>query len=195
MFTGIIQATMPVVAVVPAGKSLRVRMKKPARWKLALGQSITVDGICSTVMKIGATYFDVEYMPETLRKTTAGNFRKGSQVNLERSLTLNDPIDGHLVSGHIDACAKVTGVVSIGKTKEIVFAVPRALMKYIVKKGSIALNGISLTVAQATGSTVKVALIPYTLAHTNLGLLKIGDHVNLEVDTVARYVEKMLRSR
>lgn len=194
MFTGIIEIMVPVLTVVEKKECLVVRLKKPSRWNLVLGQSITVDGICSTVTRIGATFFEVEYMPETLRKTTAQSFRKNSRVNLERSLTLRDYIDGHLVSGHVDACGKVRAIKTEGATKEITFEIPRTLAKYIVDKGSIALNGISLTVVVAKDDTVSVALIPYTLAHTNLGLLEKGDSVNVEVDTVARYVEKMLRT-
>lgn len=193
MFTGIIQAVVPVLSGVKRGECLAVRLKKPAGWKLVLGQSITVDGICSTVTKRGTSFFEVEYMPETLRKTTAPSFEKGSQVNLERSLTLRDYIDGHLVSGHVDARATVHAIKVVGETKEITFIVPKAFAKFIVDKGSITLNGISLTVVWAKKDTVAVALIPYTLTHTNLGLLKRGDQVNMEVDTVARYVEKMLR--
>ncbi|MFZ3031411.1 MAG: riboflavin synthase [Candidatus Moraniibacteriota bacterium] len=193
MFTGIIQALTPILSVNPRGECLVARIKKPAKWKLVLGQSITVDGICSTVTKLGATFFEVEYMPETLRKTTAATFQKNTQVNLERSLTLRDYVDGHLVSGHVDARGKVAKIQDLGTTKEITFVVPKAFAKYIVDKGSIAINGISLTVVEAKGTMVSVALIPYTLLHTNMGLLKRGDSVNIEIDIVARYVEKMLR--
>ncbi len=192
MFTGIIQALVPIVSMTPHGACLLVRVKKPADWQLVLGQSITVDGVCSTVTKLGATYFEVEYMPETLKKSTAGSFEKNSLVNLERSLTLSDYVDGHLVAGHVDARGKVSAIKVAGETKEITISIPRELTKYVVTKGSIALNGISLTVMSIKGTAMTVALIPYTLAHTNLGLLKKGDLVNIEVDTVARYVEKLL---
>ncbi len=195
MFTGIIETVVPVLVAKKKGGCLVIRLKKPAQWKLRLGQSITVDGICSTVTQLGTPFFEVEYMPETLKKTTVRDFQKGSWVNLERSLTLRDYIDGHLVSGHIDTRAKVAKIKEIGDTKEITFAVPKAFMKYIVEKGSIAINGISLTVVAAKGTAVSVALIPYTLTHTNLGLLKVRDSVNVEVDMVARYVEKMLGER
>ncbi len=195
MFTGIIQAVTPVQLVTKKEACLVVRLKKPARWKLVLGQSITIDGICSTVTKLGTTFFEVEYMSETLAKTTAGNFSKGSQVNLERSLTLRDYIDGHLVSGHVDARGKVLKIVTEENTKRMSIQIPRALQKYIAMKGSVAVNGISLTVAEVGGNVFTVALIPYTLEHTNLGLLKQGDSVNVEIDTVARYVERMLEGK
>lgn len=193
MFTGIIQSVMPVLAVTEKEACLVARLKKPVGWKLVLGQSITVDGICSTVTKLGASFFEVEYMPETLEKTTAGTFAGGRWVNLERSLTLRDYIDGHLVSGHVDATGKTTRIVADENTKRISIEIPRALQKYIAKKGSVAVNGISLTVADVKKNVFTIALIPYTLEHTNLGLLKEGESVNVEIDTVARYVERMLQ--
>lgn len=192
MFTGIIQSVMPVLAASKKEACLVVRLKKPSGWKVVLGQSITVDGICSTVTKVGASFFEVEYMPETLDKTTAGDFAAGRWVNLERSLTLRDYIDGHLVSGHVDARGKTMQVKGEDNTKRISFEVPQVLAKYIAKKGSITVNGISLTVADVKKNVFTVALIPYTLEHTNLGLIQKGDAVNIEIDTVARYVEKML---
>lgn len=195
MFTGIIQSVMPVLAVTEKEVCLVARLKKPAGWKLVLGQSITVDGICSTVTKLGASFFEVEYMPETLEKTTAGTFSGGRWVNLERSLTLRDYIDGHLVSGHVDATGKAVRVVADENTKRISIEIPGVLQKYIAKKGSVAVNGISLTVADVKKNVFTVALIPYTLEHTNLGLLKEGESVNVEIDTVARYVERMLGER
>ena len=192
MFTGIIQAVTPILSVSPIDECLSVRIKKPTGWKVVLGQSITVDGICSTVTRRGASFFEVEYMPETLNKTTAQTFAKDSLVNLERSLTLKDYLDGHLVSGHVDAQGRVEKIVRKGNATEISIIVPKELGKYIATKGSIAINGISLTVASVAKNSVRVALIPYTLDHTNLGVLNEGDRVNIEVDTVARYVEKMM---
>lgn len=194
MFTGIIQSVMSVVATSPKGECLCVRIKKPAGWKLSSGQSISVDGVCSTVTLLRSFFFEVEYMPETLAKTTVGLFQKNTQVNLEQSLTLRDFIDGHLVSGHVDACGIVQKITSKGKTKEMTITVPKELKKYIATKGSVTVNGVSLTVALAEKNTFRVALIPYTLAHTNLGLLEKGSRVNVEIDVVARYVEKMFHS-
>ncbi len=192
MFTGIIQSVMPVLTVAEKESCIVVRLKKPAGWKLVLGQSITVDGICSTVTKLGASFFEVEYMPETLEKTTAGTFSGGRWVNLERSLTLRDYIDGHLVSGHVDARGSAVKVVADENTKRISIKVPSVLQKFIAQKGSVTVNGISLTVAEVKKNVFTVALIPYTLEHTNLGLLMEGEEVNVEIDTVARYVERML---
>jgi len=195
MFTGIIQSVVPVVSASSKGECLCVRIKKPTSWNLSLGQSISVDGVCSTVTLLRSSFFEVEYMPETLAKTTVGLFQKNTEVNLERSLTLQDFIDGHLVSGHVDACGAVRKIESKGETKEITITVPKELKKYIATKGSVTMNGVSLTVALAEKNTFRVALIPYTLVHTNLGLLEKGDSVNVEIDIMARYVEKMLEEK
>lgn len=195
MFTGIIQAAVPILSVVPKGECLLVRIKKPAGWKVNLGQSIAVDGVCSTVVTHKSGFFEVEYMPETLAKTTVKAFQKNTSVNLERSLTLKDFIDGHLVQGHVDARGIVGKIDEKGETKEIAITVPKDLMKYIATKGSITVNGVSLTVARSAKNTFGVALIPFTLTHTNLGLLKKGDSVNVEIDMMARYAEKVLRNK
>lgn len=193
MFTGIIQSVVPILSVSSKGECLRIRIKKPIKWKLALGQSISVDGVCSTVTLLRPSFFEVEYMPETITKTTVGLFRKNTKVNLERSLTLRDFIDGHLVSGHVDARGTVHKIESKGNTKEITITVPKELKKYIATKGSVTMNGVSLTVVLVEKNTFRVALIPYTLMHTNLGLLEKGMGVNVEIDVMARYVEKMIR--
>jgi riboflavin synthase len=191
MFTGIIQATSKVTVAKKAGTVVQVRITKPQKptaWKLALGQSISIDGICSTVTAQRKNEFEVEYMPETLLKTTAGSFEKDTLVNLERSLTLSDFIDGHVVQGHVDARAKVAAVEIEGNTRRITIELPKDLVRYVAALGSIAINGVSLTVARLSGTKATVALIPHTLTHTNLGQLKAGDRVNIEVDVMARYI-------
>jgi riboflavin synthase len=195
MFTGIIQKTTKVSAAHKRGSVYAVRFEKPAGWKLALGQSISVDGICSTVTACGATFFEVDYMQETLKKTTAGSFKKGVVVNLERSMTPKSFIDGHLVQGHVDARATVSKIEAVRDSARITVTVPLALMSYIAPQGSVSINGVSLTVASVRGRAVTVALIPYTLTHTNLGTLRNGDVVNIEADVVARYLHRMLRAR
>ena len=195
MFTGIIQVTGSVVQAKKRGTCVQVRVARPAKWNIALGQSITVDGICSTVVSHGKTYFDVEYMPETLRKTTAGQFAQGRMVNLERSLTLRDPLDGSIVQGHVDACGRVTKREHQGASWLISISYPRTLAQYIAPQGSIVINGVSLTVARVKNNTLTVALIPYTLNHTNLGSLREKDQVNVEVDVLARYVVHALKSK
>jgi riboflavin synthase len=193
MFTGIITATAKVLEAKRAGDIVRVSIEKPKAWKLTLGESIAVDGICSTVVAKSAKAFAVEYMPETLKKTTAGAFAKGTVRNLERSLTLGTLIDGHLVQGHVDARANVASIVKGKDGYLISFTLPQSLLPYSAEHGSIAINGVSLTIARKKGKTITVALIPHTLAHTNLGGLKKGDDVNIEVDLVARYLGTLMR--
>src|SRR3989344_3096397 len=126
MFTGIIQAVMPILSVTPRGECLFMRIKKPMRWKLALGQSVAVDGVCSTVISLKPSSFAVEYMPETLAKTTVKSFKKDIMVNLGRPLTLQDSIDGGLVQGHVDARGKVQAVEKHGRTRMLIVTVPAA---------------------------------------------------------------------
>lgn len=188
MFTGIIQSTSTVHSAINRGAVHAVRIKTPKRWKIVLGQSIAVDGICSTVVNITNGFFEVEYMPETLSKTTAHLFKKNSVLNLERSLTLKSLMDGHMVMGHVDAESVVLGVDTKEQATSLTIQVPKTLTKYIAPQGSITINGVSLTISKQDGVRVTVALIPYTLLHTNLGLLKINDRVNTEVDLFARYI-------
>ncbi len=187
MFSGIVEAEAKIARVTMEGKCKRVRIKRPAKWKLELGESISVEGICSTVASLDRDYFEVEYMPQTLSKTTAALFCKNDSVNLERSLQYGDRIHGHFVAGHVDATAKILRVETNGRSRRIVCALSRALAKFIVARGSVAMNGVSLTVAEKSRHSFTVALIPYTLKATNLGELKKGDPVNIECDMLARY--------
>jgi riboflavin synthase len=188
MFTGIIQSKTKVASTQKKGSVIQVRIEKPRDWKLSVGQSVSVDGVCSTVTVLPKGFFEVEYMPETLLKTTAGAFAKGAVVNLERSLTLNDYIDGHIVQGHVDAQAHVVEIIEEGTTRRITIEIPKSLLRFVAALGSIAINGVSLTVARLEKDRATVALIPHTLTVTNLGLLKKGDMVNIEADLIARYI-------
>ena len=170
-----------------AGKCKRVQIEKPRGWKLDLGESISVDGICSTVASDGKHNFEVEYMPETLSKTTASSFAKNAELNLERSLVYGDRIHGHFVSGHVDTKVRILNIEKKGRSSAIRFQLPRMLSRYVVARGSIAVNGVSLTIARKDRASFSVALIPHTLKVTNLGTLKVGDMVNIECDMMARY--------
>lgn len=185
MFTGIIE-TKKKVLLREGGKDARLRIEKPRGWKLKNGQSISINGICSTVERITPAWFSVTYMPETLRISTANDFAKGSVVNLERSLVMGERIEGHIIQGHVDGIGVVTGIRTRGESKEITLRVPQVLMRYIALKGSIAVNGISLTVAGRTKDSFMIALIPHTLTHTTLGALVMGSRVNIETDLIAR---------
>lgn len=188
MFSGIIQASGRVKAAEDKNKIKRVRIAAPRAWKLPLGASVNVDGICSTVVKKGSGYFDVEYMPETLSKTTAVSFKKGRLVNLERSLKYGDRIDGHPVQGHVDCTALMREIVRNGSSREITIKPNASLARNAALHGSIAINGVSLTIAKKHGPNITIALIPYTLKHTNLGALKAGDQVNVELDHSLEYL-------
>ncbi len=195
MFTGIIQVTAQIRSVVKINDVLRVRLERPRGWVLAIGQSIAVDGVCSTVIAFDEDSFEVEYMQETLAKTTVGSFQEGMIANLERSLTLRDRIDGSIVQGHVDATGKVEMVLVLGETKEMNISFPSEFGKYIAPKGSIVVNGVSLTVVDTTKEAFHIALIPHTLEQTNLGVLTEGDAVNIEVDMLARYVVNALEQK
>lgn len=188
MFTGIVESVQPVLILNRSEDILHVRMQKPGNWKLKLGQSIALDGVCSTVVNVGKTFFEVEFMPETLSKTTLGFLKQSTLLNLERSVTLSTALDGHLVQGHVDAVGVILSVQEFAGKYEIQVATPSAIKRYIASQGAISINGVSLTVARTTKKDFMVALIPHTLAHTNLCQLKKGSKVNLESDLLARYV-------
>lgn len=186
MFTGIITATAPIVSVSRNG-SLTVRIKTPRGWKLAQGESVAVDGICSTVARLIPKWFEVAYIPTTLRKTTARYFATGTRVNLERSLRYGSRVNGHFVLGHVDARAQIVRTAHRGRTPIVTIALPSRLARFITARGSVAISGVSLTVAKKHRANFAVALIPYTTAHTTLGSLRRGGWVNIEVDVLARY--------
>ena len=193
MFIGIIKSNAKVRNVLPEGGSLYVWIDTPAKWKIKAGDSISVDGICSTVKRLRDNSFVVEYMPETLKKTTAGFFEKGTIVNLESALRANDRLDGHLVQGHVDATGDINDFKKIGNSVILKVGFPKQYRKFIAEKGSIAINGVSLTVVAVGSGWFTVSLVSYTLKHTNLQNLKKGDKVNVEVDVIARYMDTLLK--
>jgi len=186
MFAGIVQSVQPVIAATVKDRCRAVRIRTPRGWKVAEGQSISIDGICSTVARRGRGYFEVEYMPMTLARTTAGRFAEGAKLNLERPLKMSDFVDGHFVAGHVDALSRVLTFKKTGTAGLLTIALPKALRRFVAVRGSIAINGVSLTVAAKGSGAVTVALIPHTLSRTNLGALARGDAVNVEVDMLAR---------
>ncbi|MBY0110658.1 riboflavin synthase [Patescibacteria group bacterium] len=187
MFTGIIEKKGKITRVEKKGAVRTVTFSKPASWKLKNGQSINVSGVCSTVVRSTSTSVVVEYMPETLRVTTVGNIQKGDEVNLERSLQFGDRMDGHLVMGHVEGVARVGEKKREGRSTLLTLKLPAGLARYAISRGSIALDGVSLTVAKRHGPWVTVALVPHTLAHTTLTNLTVGDMVNVETDIMARH--------
>lgn len=192
MFTGIVSAVGTIVAVDQTAGGVRIKVAA-ADLKLSdgqIGESIAVNGVCLTAIALSAAGFDADVSRETLR-CTAG-FAVGARVNLERALLLSDRLGGHLVSGHVDGVGALISVQSAGDNRTLVFEAPREIARYIAVKGSVAINGVSLTVNEVKSMQFSVNIIPHTLAATNLGDLAAGAKVNLEVDTVARYVERLI---
>jgi riboflavin synthase len=195
MFTGLIETVGVVEASTRRSGSLRlsIRSSLPVD-ELALGESIAVQGVCLTVARLTDGSFTADVVPETLARTTLGAVRRGSRVNLERSLRLADRLGGHLVQGHVDGTARVLGVSRARGEHRLKLEAPRALRPFLARKGSVALDGVSLTVAAAAAASFEVALIPETLARTTLGGAAAGDRVNVEIDLLARYLDRLLRT-
>jgi len=191
MFTGLIEAVGTVTSVKNTGKVIKLSVKPPVDFETQLGESVSVNGVCLTVTKHnGDISFDIS--PETLRSTNLGKLKTSDRVNLERALRLSDRLGGHIVTGHVDGTGTVREKKQIGEYTFYTFESPPELLKYIVQKGSIAVDGISLTVVEVDNRSFSVAIIPHTLAATNIGDKDIGDIVNLEVDIIGKYVEKFL---
>ncbi len=196
MFTGIIEATARVERVEPKGGGSRLVLatSRPLA-KLAIGESIAVAGACLTVTSARDRRFTVEISPETLRRTTLGGLRRGDRVNLERSLRVGDRFGGHVVQGHVDGVGTLEAITPDGDWSLYRFRAPASLAPYLVEKGSIAVDGVSLTVFACRGGRFTVALIPHTLAVTTLGARRPGDRVNVEADVLLKHIATMLRSR
>ena len=178
MFTGLVAELGTVTELKPLKQSYNITVKaQKVLENLKIGDSIAVNGACLTVVKISGNAFTADIMPETVKLTNLRNLKSGDKVNLERTLKLSDGLDGHIVSGHVEGITVKT---------------PPQLLKYIIKKGSIAIDGISLTVTEVTGSGFSVSLIPHTAKETTLGFKKSGDEVNLETDIIGKYVEHLL---
>ena len=192
MFTGIIQELGK--AKESDNSSLSVEATTSLEG-LREGDSIAVNGTCLTVKAIGEGYFSVDTMPETLRRTSLGLLKPGNPVNLEKALTLSSPLGGHFTQGHVDATGTLASIQPEGDAHLMKFQAPPQVLKYVVEKGFIAVDGISLTVVECDAATFVVSVVKYTLEHTNLGHRKPGDVVNLEVDILAKYVEKLLSPR
>jgi riboflavin synthase len=191
MFSGIVAAMGAVRAVKPArgGVRLVVDSGRLGLKDVAAGDSIAVDGVCLTVVARRARTFEADVSRATLACTTG--FAVGHRVNLEKAMRMSDRVGGHPVSGHVDGVGRVKQMKAAGASRRLALTAPRALAKYIARKGSIAVNGVSLTVNEVKGAEFEVNLIPHTLARTNLGRLRAGDRVNLEVDMLARYAERL----
>ncbi len=196
MFTGIIEGTGKLLAKRNAGGGLAFDLE--ADFDLTdpvEGESIAVNGVCLTAYDIEGRRFTVDVSPESLSRTTLGTLSVGGRVNMERALQLTDRLGGHIVSGHVDCVATVRDRQPKGDFTLFSFSFPKALSRYVIEKGSITINGVSLTVNSCTVDSFEVSIIPHTLQVTTLGLLVRGTKVNIEVDIIGKYVEKMLLPR
>ncbi len=186
MFTGIIEELGKIQSI--TSDKIIIECKTVLE-DTKLGDSIAVNGVCLTVVRISANSFTADISSETFKVTNLNSYKTGDFVNLERAMSANGRFGGHIVSGHIDGLGKF---LSVNKNFELSFELPSEISKYVIKKGSIAINGISLTIAGVEGNKIKLAIIPHTLENTNLKYLKSGDFVNIEVDMLSKYVEKFL---
>jgi riboflavin synthase len=198
MFTGIVEGTGTVAALAAAADGSGARLEVEAPWlagELRLGESVAVNGCCVTVAEVTAARFAADLVAETLRRTALGGLTAGARVNLERPMALGGRLGGHLVQGHVDGVAKVLDRKPVGEGEEVRIELPPDLARYVVEKGSIAVDGVSLTVAGVGHGWLTVALVPHTLEVTTLGDRRPGDPVQLEVDVVAKYVERLVEGR
>jgi riboflavin synthase len=196
MFTGLIECMGNVVEVTPRSGAVRIAIRSalPVS-EMKDGESVAVDGVCLTVSNRAQDRFHLDAVQETLQRTTLGRIRPGQQVNLERALRASDRLGGHLVSGHVDETTTLTDVRRRGADYRVRFRLADSIRRYVAQKGSIAVQGVSLTVSDLAPAEFEVALVPETLERTNLGKLRPGDPVNLEVDLLARYLDRLLEAR
>jgi riboflavin synthase len=194
MFTGIIVANGRITSLAEKGGDLELGIDAaaldPAR--VGLGDSVSVQGVCLTVTRKEGTRFYADVSRETMAKTTLGSLGAGSPVNLEPSLRAGDALGGHWVSGHVDAVGTLRALVQDARSWRLEFELPEALMRFVAPKGSICVDGVSLTVNHVAGRRFDVNIIPHTLKVTTLGGLKVGDGVNIEIDVVARYLDRLM---
>jgi riboflavin synthase len=199
MFTGIVTALGEIRAIDPIGAGTDMRLVIAAPWPdtgaIPIGASIACSGCCLTAIEVGADWFAVTASAETLSKTTLGRWTVGSRVNLERPLKVGDELGGHIVAGHVDGVGEVLSATPEHGSTRWRFRVPDPLARYIAPKGSVAVDGVSLTVNEVDGSQFGVNIIPHTAAVTSFGALAPGEAVNIEIDTVARYVARLTEYR
>jgi riboflavin synthase len=194
MFTGIIIATGRISSVTGKGGDLELGIDAAALdfKRIDIGDSVSVQGACLTVTRMEDTRFYADVSRETMAKTTLGGLSPGSRVNLEPSLRAGDPLGGHWVSGHVDAVGRLEALVQDARSWRLEFELPAPLMRFVASKGSICVNGVSLTVNKVEGLRFDVNIIPHTLKVTTLGELKVDDGVNIEIDVIARYIERLV---
>ncbi len=195
MFTGLVEEVGRVVAL-EAGEMIRLRVSaRRVPGGTRVGESVSVNGVCLTVEGLDGDTLAFQAMPETLRRTALGDLVEGSAVNLERAMTLERRFGGHLVQGHVDGVGEVRAIYPEGEAQIWEFEAPAGVLRYTVEKGSVCVDGISLTVVALSDASFTASILPQTRANTNLGELRVGDRVNLEADVVGKYVERLLEPR
>ena len=195
MFTGLIETVGTVVTITPLGDVTELSIYAPSiAPELRRGDSVAISGACQTVTFMDASSFKVQMMPETLVRTKLGALRSGARVNLERAMRLDTRVDGHLVAGHVDGVAEVSKIEALNDTRKIYFTAGEHLLSGIVEKGSVTVDGVSLTVIDAEAEFFSVGVIPTTLADTTIGSLRNGDRVNIETDMIGKYVKKFVEA-
>ncbi|WP_456432457.1 riboflavin synthase [Thermosulfuriphilus sp.] len=193
MFTGIVEGLGRIEYLERRASGLKLRLSPPfPASELALGESVAVNGVCLTVIKINQTTANFDVSPETLSRTTLGELRPGDQVNVERAVRASDRLGGHIVTGHVDGIGWVLSRRQKGDFFFYEIELPKGLSKYVIEKGSIAIDGISLTVNAISGNIINLAIIPHTAQLTTMGRRRPGERVNIEVDIIGKYIEKLL---
>ncbi|WP_340679331.1 riboflavin synthase [Paraglaciecola sp.] len=194
MFTGIIEDIGTIQSLQPSGEDIRLTIKtnKLDMSDVALGDSIANNGVCLTVTALSGKTFSADVSHETIKRTGFAQYQAGSKVNLEKALQANGRLGGHIVSGHVDGVGQVLSVNNVGRYVEIWLKAPESLAKYLAEKGSITVDGVSLTVNKVDGNHFLITLIPHSLQETIIGLYQLGTKVNLEVDVIARYLERLI---
>jgi riboflavin synthase len=195
MFTGLIAGTGKVIKIEPRGKDMRLCVEVGFELdELQKGESVSVNGVCLTVVSWNERTFTADVSQETLSRTTISRLRLGDEVNLERALRLGDRLGGHLVNGHVDGKARVISRKKRGDSMVFAFEVSPELARFFIEKGSVAIDGVSLTVNHCDEKSFEINLVPHSARVTNMGNLKVGDEVNIEVDVIGKYVEKFVRT-
>jgi riboflavin synthase len=196
VFTGIVKERGTVVSVDGSGEGVRLVIEGPTTAAAtAIGDSVSIDGVDLTATQVADGRMTFTAVPETLARTTLGTLATGEEVNLEPALRAADPLGGHYVQGHVDGICRVRSIEPDGVAVRVAFEASPDLLRYVVEKGSVAVHGVALTVTHVDGETFGVSLIPHTLSETTLGTLAVGDELNLEVDVLAKYVERLTSGR
>ena len=196
MFTGIVRELGSVESVDGGAGGVRVRLRAAATAEgAALGDSVALNGVCLTVTAVSGELLAFDAVPETLRRTSLGRLAAGSPVNVEPALRAGEPLGGHIVQGHVDGVGRVRALEPEGDGRRLIVEAPPEILRYCVEKGSIGVEGVSLTIAALGPDAFEIALVPHTLEATTLGSLASGDEVNREVDVIAKYVERLLQAR